>query len=198
MNYLVVGLGNIGAEYANTRHNMGFMVLDAWAQASNILFESGRYGSTATISFKGRKFTLLKPSTYMNLSGKAVRYWMNELKIPLENLLVLSDDLNIPFGTLRLRKNGSAGGHNGLTNINELIGTQEYARIRLGIGNEFGRGQQVGYVLGELNKEEQEQMPDICKRTIEGIKAWATIGPDRAMNIVNTKPKAEHKTDPKA
>ena len=191
MNYLIVGLGNIGVEYANTRHNMGFMVLDAWAQASNILFESGRYGSTATISFKGRKFTLLKPSTYMNLSGKAVRYWMNELKIPLENLLVLSDDLNIPFGTLRLRKNGSAGGHNGLTNINELIGTQDYARIRLGIGNEFGRGQQVGYVLGELSKEEQEQMPEICKRTIEGIKAWATIGADRAMNVVNTKPKAD-------
>ena len=193
MNYLIVGLGNIGVEYANTRHNMGFMVLDAWAQASNILFESGRYGSTATISFKGRKFTLLKPSTYMNLSGKAVRYWMNELKIPLENLLVLSDDLNIPFGTLRLRKNGSAGGHNGLTNINELIGTQEYARIRLGIGNEFGRGQQVDYVLGELSKEEKEQMPEICKRTIEGIKAWATIGADRAMNVVNTKPKVENK-----
>ena len=193
MNYLIVGLGNIGVEYANTRHNMGFMVLDAWAQASNILFESGRYGSTATISFKGRKFTLLKPSTYMNLSGKAVRYWMNELKIPLENLLILSDDLNIPFGTLRLRKNGSAGGHNGLTNINELLGTQDYARIRLGIGNDFGRGQQVGYVLGELSKEEAEQMPEICKRTIEGIKAWATIGADRAMNVVNTKPKAENK-----
>ena len=193
MNYLIVGLGNIGVEYANTRHNMGFMVLDAWAQASNILFESGRYGSTATVSFKGRKFTLLKPSTYMNLSGKAVRYWMNELKIPLENLLVLSDDLNIPFGTLRLRKNGSAGGHNGLTNINELLGTQDYARIRLGIGNDFGRGQQIGYVLGELSKEEQEQMPDICKRTIEGIKAWATIGADRAMNVVNTRPKAENK-----
>ena len=191
MNYLIVGLGNIGVEYANTRHNMGFMVLDAWAQASNILFESGRYGSTATVPFKGRKFILLKPSTYMNLSGKAVRYWMNELKIPLENLLVLSDDLNIPFGTLRLRKNGSAGGHNGLTNINELIGTQDYARIRLGIGNEFGRGQQVDYVLGQLSKEESEQMPEICKRTIEGIKAWATIGADRAMNIVNTKPKAD-------
>ena len=193
MNYLIVGLGNIGVEYANTRHNMGFMVLDAWAQASNILFESGRYGSIATISFKGRKFTLLKPSTYMNLSGKAVRYWMNELKIPVENLLVLSDDLNIPFGALRLRKNGSAGGHNGLTNINELIGTQDYARIRLGIGNDFGRGQQIGYVLGELNKEEQEQMPDICKRAIEGIKAWATIGADRAMNVVNTRPKPEPK-----
>ncbi len=189
MNYLVVGLGNIGAEYANTRHNMGFMVLDAWAQASNTVFESGRYGSTATVSFKGRKFTLLKPSTYMNLSGKAVRYWMNELKIQPENLLVISDDLNIPFGTLRLRKNGSAGGHNGLTNITELIGTQEYARIRVGIGNDFGRGQQVGFVLGELSGEEKADMPEICKRVIDGIKAWATVGADRAMNAVNTKPK---------
>ncbi|MDE6147194.1 MAG: aminoacyl-tRNA hydrolase [Bacteroidales bacterium] len=189
MNYLVVGLGNIGAEYAETRHNMGFMVLDAWAQASNIVFESGRYGSTASVSFKGRKFILLKPSTYMNLSGKAVRYWMNELKITAENLIVISDDLNIPFGTLRLRKNGSAGGHNGLSNINELIGTQEYARIRVGIGNDFGRGQQVGYVLGKLNAEEMEQMKEICSRAIDGVKAWATIGPDRAMNQVNTKSK---------
>ena len=191
MNYLVVGLGNIGAEYANTRHNMGFMVLDAWAQASNILFESGRYGYMATVSFKGRKFHLLKPSTYMNLSGKAVRYWMNELKIPVENLIVISDDLNIPFGTLRLRKNGSAGGHNGLTNINEMIGTQDYARIRVGIGNSFGRGQQVNYVLGELSKEELLDMEEISKRVIDGVKAWATIGADRAMNIVNTKPKNE-------
>ena len=193
MNYLIVGLGNIGAEYANTRHNMGFMVLDAWAQASNILFESGRYGYMATVSFKGRKFHLLKPSTYMNLSGKAVRYWMNELKIPVENLIVISDDLNIPFGTLRLRKNGSAGGHNGLTNINEMIGTQEYARIRVGIGNGFGRGQQVNYVLGELSKEELLDMEDISKRVIDGVKAWATIGVDRAMNTVNTKPKNEQK-----
>ena len=191
MNYLIVGLGNIGVEYVNTRHNMGFMVLDAWAQASNILFVSGRYGYTATISFKGRKFTLLKPSTYMNLSGKAVRYWMNELKIPLENLLVISDDLNIPFGTVRLRKNGSAGGHNGLTNINELLGTQDYARIRMGIGNDFGRGQQVNYVLGELSDEERELMPELCKKVIEGIKAFATIGPDRAMNVLNVKPKKE-------
>ena len=189
MNYLIVGLGNIGVEYANTRHNMGFMVLDAWAQASNILFESGRYGYTATVSFKGRKFTLLKPSTYMNLSGKAVRYWMNELKIPLENLLVISDDLNIPFGTIRLRKNGSAGGHNGLTNINELLGTQDYARIRMGIGNDFGRGHQVDYVLGELSDEEREMMPELCKKVIEGIKAFATIGPDRAMNVLNVRAK---------
>ena len=191
MNYLIVGLGNIGVEYANTRHNIGFMVLDAWAQASNIVFESGRYGSTATISFKGRKFHLLKPSTYMNLSGKAVRYWMNELKVPVENILVITDDLNIPFGTLRLRKNGSAGGHNGLTNITELIGTQDYARIRVGIGNDYGRGQQVDFVLGTLNDEEKEQMPDICKRVIEGVKAFATIGPDRAMNVVNTRPKKD-------
>ena len=189
MNYLIVGLGNIGVEYANTRHNIGFMVLDAWAQASNIVFESGRYGSTTTVSFKGRKFTLLKPSTYMNLSGKAVRYWMNELKIQPENLLVISDDLNIPFGTLRLRKNGSAGGHNGLTNISELLGTQDYARIRVGIGNEFGRGQQVGYVLGEFNEDERNEIPEICKRVIDGVKAWATVGADRAMNVVNTKPK---------
>ena len=196
MNYLVVGLGNIGAEYANTRHNMGFMVLDAWAQASNIVFESGRYGSTAVVSFKGRKFYLLKPSTYMNLSGKAVRYWMNELKIQPENLMVISDDLNIPFGTLRLRKNGSAGGHNGLTNINELIGTQEYARIRVGIGNEFGRGQQVDYVLGALSSEEMEEMKDVSKRVIEGVKAWATIGADRAMNVVNSRPK-KNQDEPK-
>ena len=195
MNYLIVGLGNIGVEYANTRHNMGFMVLDAWAQASNIVFESGRYGSTATVSFKGRKFTLLKPSTYMNLSGKAVRYWMNELKIQPENLLVISDDLNIPFGTLRLRKNGSAGGHNGLTNITELIGTQEYARIRVGIGNDFGRGQQVGYVLGELSADEKAEMADISKRVIDGVKAWATVGPDRAMNVINTRPKPQPKED---
>ena len=191
MNYLIAGLGNIGQEYSDTRHNAGFMVLDAWAQASNIVFESGRYGSTASISFKGRKFYLLKPSTYMNLSGKAVRYWMNELDIPLENLMVISDDLNLPFGTLRLRKGGSAGGHNGLTNINELIGTQDYARIRVGIGNDFGRGHQVDFVLGELSDEQKKQMEEISKRAIEGIKAWALMGADRAMNIVNTRPKSE-------
>ena len=190
MNFLIAGLGNIGAEYADTRHNIGFKVLDAFAKASGTSFISGRYGSTCTVSVRGHKLILLKPSTYMNLSGKAVRYWMNEMKFPVENLLVISDDLNIPFGTLRLRKNGSAGGHNGLTNINELIGTQDYARIRVGIGNEFGRGQQVDYVLGKLSEEEMEQMKDVSKRVIDGVKAWATIGPDRAMNVVNTRPKA--------
>ncbi len=195
MNYLVVGLGNIGAEYANTRHNMGFIVLDAWTQASNIVFKTGRYGDTATISFKGRRFHLLKPSTYMNLSGKAVRYWMNELKIPLENLLIITDDINLPFGTIRMRKNGSAGGHNGLTNITEILGTQEYTRIRIGIGNEFSRGGQVNYVLGELTEEEREEMQEICKKVIGGIKSFGTIGPDRTMNSLNTKPKKEKKEE---
>ncbi|MCR5003784.1 MAG: aminoacyl-tRNA hydrolase [Bacteroidales bacterium] len=187
MNYLIVGLGNIGAEYSSTRHNMGFMVLDAWAQASNVVFHTERYGDVAEVSFKGRKMTLLKPSTYMNLSGNAVRYWLQKLNLPLENLLVICDDLNLPFGTLRMRKNGSAGGHNGLKNIEELIDSQNYARIRMGIGNDFARGGQVDFVIGELSKEEKEQMPEICDKVIEGIKGFVTIGPDRTMNTLNTK-----------
>ena len=133
--YLVVGLGNIGAEYASTRHNMGFMILDAWAQASNVVFSVERYGAVAEISFKGRHFTLLKPSTYMNLSGNAVRYWLQKLNLPLENLIVISDDLNLPFGTLRMRLNGSDGGHNGLENIIWTLESDQRARIRVGIGN---------------------------------------------------------------
>ena len=191
MNYLVAGLGNIGDEYANTRHNMGFMVLDAWAQASNAVFKSGRYGSTCEIDFKGRKFTLLKPSTYMNLSGKAVRYWMNLLNVPEERLVVICDDLNLPFGSTRMRKSGTAGGHNGLKNIEELIGTQNYTRIRLGIGNEFSRGEQIDYVLGELSEEEKSQMDEISSRVISGIKDFATIGADRAMNSINIKKSAK-------
>ena len=194
-NFLVVGLGNIGAEYSGTRHNMGFMVLDAWAKASNAVFQSGRYGSIAEVTFKGRRFTLLKPSTYMNLSGKAVRYWMNELKLPIENLIVISDDLNLPFGTLRMRKNGSAGGHNGLANITEMLGSQDYARIRVGIGNDFRRGGQIDFVLGELSEEEMKAMPEICERAISGIKAFATVGPDRAMNSLNTRPKPASAAD---
>ena len=194
-NFLVAGLGNIGAEYSGTRHNLGFMVLDAWAKASNAVFQSGRYGSTAEVTFKGRRFTLLKPSTYMNLSGKAVRYWMNELKLPIENLIVISDDLNLPFGTLRMRKNGSAGGHNGLANITEMLGSQDYARIRVGIGNDFRRGGQIDFVLGELSEEEMKAMPEICERAISGIKAFATVGPDRAMNSLNTRPKPASAAD---
>ena len=192
MNFLVVGLGNIGSEYANTRHNMGFMVLDAWAQASNAVFTTQRYGDVAEVSFKGRKITLLKPSTYMNLSGNAIRYWMTKLKLPVENLLVICDDLNIPFGTLRMRKKGSDGGHNGLKNIQELLGTQDYARIRVGIGNDFLKGGQVDFVLGKLDEEELKAMPEICAKVIEGAKSFVFCGADRAMNSFNTKPQKQN------
>lgn len=185
MNYLVAGLGNIGSEYENTRHNMGFMVLDAWAQASNVVFGTQRYGDIAELSFKGNRIILLKPSTYMNLSGKAVRYWMQERKIPKENLIVISDDLNLPFGTIRMRKNGSDGGHNGLKNINELLQTQDYARIRLGIGNDFSRGHQVDFVLGKLSPEELALIPQISAKVENGVKTFIGAGVDRAMNATN-------------
>ena len=181
MNYLVAGLGNIGAEYASTRHNMGFMVLDAWAQASNTVFKTERYGDIAEVS-------LLKPSTYMNLSGNAVRYWMDKLKLPLENLIVVCDDLTLPFGTIRMRKNGSDGGHNGLKDIQARLETTQWARIRVGIGNNFARGGQVDYVIGDLSAEEKAAVPGICDRVIEGIRNFSTIGPDRAMNLLNVKP----------
>ena len=191
MNYLVVGLGNIGAEYASTRHNMGFMILDAWAQASNVLFHTDRYGDIAEVSFKGRHFTLLKPSTYMNLSGNAVRYWLQKLNLPLENLIVISDDLNLPFGTIRMRTSGSSGGHNGLENITMILESDQWIRIRIGIGNDFSRGGQVDYVLGGISAEEKEQIPGIADKIISGIKEISTIGPARAMNSLNTRPKPE-------
>lgn len=185
--YLVAGLGNIGAEYAATRHNMGFMVLDAWSQASNICFTTQRYGDVAQVSIKGRGITLLKPSTYMNLSGNAVRYWLQKLEIGPDHLLVICDDLNLPFGTLRMRKKGSDGGHNGLKNIQELIGTQEYTRIRMGIGNDFSRGGQVDFVIGKMDSQQAEKMPELCKRVISGVQDWVVAGADRAMNSFNAK-----------
>ena len=187
MNYLVAGLGNIGAEYASTRHNMGFMVLDAWSEASNTPFSTQRYGDIAEVSFKGRKFYLLKPSTYMNLSGNAVRYWVDKLKLPLENLIVVCDDINLPFGTVRMRKNGSDGGHNGLKDIEYRLGTTNWSRIRIGVGNDFHPGSQVDYVLGQFDEEQKAVIPDICAKVIEGIKNYSTIGPDRAMNFLNTR-----------
>ena len=187
MNYLIVGLGNIGVEYANTRHNMGFMVLDAWAQASNIVFESGRYGYTATVSFKGRKFILLKPSTYMNLSGNAVRYWMQQEKIPLENVLIVVDDLALPFGALRLKPKGSDAGHNGLKHIATTLGTQEYARLRFGIGNDFPRGRQVDFVLGQFSEEDMKSMPDRVAVAVEIIKSFCLAGMAITMNQFNKK-----------
>ena len=195
MEYLVVGLGNIGAEYASTRHNMGFMVLDAWAQASNVLFKTDRYGQVAEVSFKGRWFVLLKPSTYMNLSGNAVRYWMQQLHLPLENLIVISDDINLPFGTLRMRPGGSSGGHNGLEDITQKLESEQWTRIRVGIGNQFSRGQQVDYVLGNLSPEEKEAVPELAARIIQSIKDISTIGVARAMNTLNTRPKALQKAE---
>ena len=195
MEYLVVGLGNIGAEYASTRHNMGFMVLDAWAQASNVLFKTDRYGQVAEVSFKGRWFVLLKPSTYMNLSGNAVRYWMQQLHLPLENLIVISDDINLPFGTLRMRPGGSSGGHNGLEDITQKLESEQWTRIRVGIGNQFSRGHQVDYVLGDLSAEEKEAVPELAARIIQSIKDISTIGVARAMNTLNTRPKALQKAE---
>lgn len=187
MNYLVVGLGNIGFEYVDTRHNIGFSVLDAWAQASNTSFSTKRYGDVAEVRFKGHSFTLLKPSTYMNLSGKAVNYWLQQSKIPVERLLVIVDDMALPVGHLRLRKKGSDGGHNGLANIAQMIGTESYSRLRIGIGSHIGYGSQVDFVLGKWTAEEKAELKPAIEKAIEVIKAFGTIGVDRAMNQYNTK-----------
>ena len=160
MKYLIVGLGNIGDEYHETRHNIGFMVLDALAKASNIVFKDGRYGATASLSIKGRQLILLKPSTYMNLSGNAVRYWMQQEKIPLENVLIVVDDLALPLGSLRLKGKGSDAGHNGLKHIAATLGTQNYARLKFGIGNNFPKGGQIDYVLGHFDEEEGKVLPE--------------------------------------
>ncbi|MDR3180993.1 MAG: aminoacyl-tRNA hydrolase [Prevotellaceae bacterium] len=185
MNYLIVGLGNIGEEYADTRHNIGFMVLDAWAKASNAVFTPQRYAARADIKFKGRTFILIKPSTYMNLSGKAVNYWMQAERIPVENVLVIVDDLALPFGKLRLRPDGSDGGHNGLKHINETLGHQNYARLRMGIGNDFLKGQQIDYVLGVFDESERNALPELLTRAADAIKSFSTIGLERTMNMFN-------------
>ena len=185
--YLVAGLGNIGPEYANTRHNMGFMVLDAWAHASNAVFQTQRYGDLAVLQIKGRSIYLLKPSTYMNLSGNAVRYWLTKLPVTSDRMMVVCDDINLPFGTLRMRKSGSDGGHNGLKHICETLETTDYARIRMGVGHDFQQGGQIDYVLGELSLEEKELMPELCKKVIQGLQDWIFLGIDRAMNALNTK-----------
>ncbi len=186
--YLITGLGNIGPEYALTRHNMGFMVLDAWAKASDTLFSTQRYGDLAEIRIKGRCFYLLKPSTYMNLSGNAVRYWMTKLPVPDENLLVICDDINLPMGTMRLRRGGSDGGHNGLKHIIEQLGRQDFARLRMGVGHDFQQGGQIDYVLGKLTPEELETVEKLSAKAVEGIKTWAFEGAETAMNLLNVKP----------
>ena len=187
MKHLIVGLGNIGDEYAHTRHNIGFRMLDAFAEASNVAFEDRRYGMVARCRVKNAEMVLLKPSTFMNLSGNAVRYWMAEEKIMLENLLVLVDDLNLPFGTIRIRKQGSAGGHNGLRHIEQVLCTPNYARVRFGIGNEYTRGAQINFVLGEWTKEEEQQLPERLAVVREIIPSFCLQGIDRTMNLYNGK-----------
>ncbi|MEZ5105122.1 MAG: aminoacyl-tRNA hydrolase [Draconibacterium sp.] len=187
MKYLIAGLGNIGPEYKNTRHNIGFQILDALAEASNISFNDKRYGFVSEYKYKARTFVLLKPTTYMNLSGRAVHYWLKKENVPLENLLVLVDDLALPFGSIRLKAKGSAGGHNGLDNINQVLGTSDYARLRFGIGDDFHKGFQVDYVLGEWTKEEQKELPENIDYCIEIIKSFGTIGVERTMNFFNKK-----------
>ena len=187
--YLIVGLGNPGHEYADTRHNTGFMILDAFAKASNIVFEDKRYGFIAETSIKGRKLILLKPTTYMNLSGNAVRYWMNKENISLEHLLVIVDDLSLPIGTLRLKGNGSNGGHNGLGNIESVIGTKQYARLRIGIGNDFPKGMQVNWVLGKYTEDEIKELSTTINTAVEAIKSFALAGINITMNEFNKRHK---------
>ena len=192
MKYLIVGLGNIGPEYHETRHNIGFMVVDALAQEAGATFKDGRYGFTTTLSVKGRQLLLLKPSTYMNLSGNAVRYWMQKENIPLENMLIVVDDLALPFGTLRLKGKGSDAGHNGLKHIaatlgTQKLGTQNYARLRFGIGNDFPRGGQVDYVLGHFSDEDWKTMPERLKTACEIVKSFCLAGIDITMNQFNKK-----------
>ena len=182
--YLIVGLGNPGDEYANTRHNTGYMVLDAFAKASNIVFSDKRYGYVAEISLKGRKVFLLKPTTYMNLSGNAVRYWLNKENIDQKRLLVVSDEVALPLGAFRLKANGSNGGHNGLGHIQQLIG-QDYARLRMGIGNDFPKGMQIDWVLGHYSEEQQKILQPAIDTAVEIIKSFVLAGIDITMNQFN-------------
>ena len=187
MKFLIVGLGNIGSEYAHTRHNIGFDTLDAFAEASNVVFEDKRYGAIATAKVKGHQLILLKPSTYMNLSGNAVRYWMQQENIPLEQVLVIVDDLALPFGALRLKGKGSDAGHNGLKNIQELVGTQNYARLRFGIGNDFHPGGQVDYVLGKFSPEQEVEKTKRIAIACDIIKSFCLAGLNITMNQYNNK-----------
>lgn len=189
MKYLIVGLGNPGDEYQGTRHNIGWTVLDAFAKASNIVFEDKRYGFVAHTSVKNAQLVLLKPTTYMNLSGNAVRYWMNKENIPGENLLVVVDDLSLPVGTMRLKGQGSAGGHNGLRHIEQILCSQAYARLRIGIGNGFPHGGQIDFVLGRFDAEDQAVLDELLPTTAEIIKSFCLSGLDFTMNHFNNKVK---------
>jgi len=185
--YLIVGLGNIGEQYQNTRHNIGFRILDFLAKKESLSFEMRKLGAVAIYKFKGRQFVLLKPSTYMNLSGKAVRYWLDKEKIPLENLLIITDDINLPFGTIRLKTKGSDGGHNGLKDIQDKLQTVNYNRFRFGISDSFSKGRQVDYVLSEWTEEESKSLPERLEKSVELIKSFGTAGITNTMNAYNGK-----------
>lgn len=185
MKYLIIGLGNPGAEYELTRHNIGFLILDRFAEKEKAKFTTQRLADKTEVKFKGRQLHLIKPNTFMNLSGKAVNYWINELKIPRENVLVLVDDLALPFGSLRLRGKGSAAGHNGLTNIEETLGTQQYSRLRFGIGNNFSKGGQVDFVLSSFSGDEFKAIVPLMDKAIEMVQSFATAGLERTMSGFN-------------
>lgn len=185
--YLIVGLGNIGEKYADTRHNIGFKVLDAFAEQENLIFETQKLGDLAAFKLKGKTLIFLKPSTYMNLSGKSVLYWLTKEKIPLENLLVITDDLNLPFGNIRLKTKGSDGGHNGLKDIQETLQTTNYNRFRFGISDSFSKGRQVDYVLGEWSTEESEKLKERLDTSVKLIKSFVLEGINIAMNKYNGK-----------
>ncbi|MBR6374697.1 MAG: aminoacyl-tRNA hydrolase [Alloprevotella sp.] len=187
MLHLIACLGNIGAEYAQTRHNIGFHIADELARAAGKTFEDKRYGFVCRIRVKNQELLVLKPSTYMNLSGNAVRYWLQKENIPVERLLVVADDLSLPFGTLRMKPGGSEAGHNGLKSISQQLSTQKYARLRFGIGNDYQRGGQIDFVLGEFSEEELSRMDERVKKAAEAVKAFALSGIDFAMNHYNGK-----------
>lgn len=183
--YLIVGLGNIGSEYSRTRHNIGFQILDHLAKKESLSFETQKLGDVTIYKFKGRQFILLKPNTYMNLSGKAILYWLNKENVPLENLLIITDDLNLPFGTIRLKTKGSDGGHNGLKDTQDKLQTTNYNRFRFGISDAFGKGRQVDYVLGEWTDEEDSKLSERLDKSVELIKSFGTAGINITMNTFN-------------
>jgi PTH1 family peptidyl-tRNA hydrolase len=187
MKYLIIGLGNPGETYAETRHNIGFKVLDAFTEASDIFFEHARYADVAKVKYKGKTFVLVKPMTFMNLSGKAVDYWMKKEHVELDKTLIIVDDLALSFGTIRLKDNGGDGGHNGLKDIIEVLGHQNFNRLRFGIGNNFSRGRQVDFVLDRWSEEESKLLPERLGKMIGAVKNFATIGMERTMNFFNSK-----------
>lgn len=185
--FLIIGLGNIGEDYINTRHNIGFKILDFFASKESLTFKTERLGDRTEYKLKGRTFIFIKPNTYMNLSGKAVKYWMEKEKIKLENILVITDDLNLPFGTLRVKTKGSDGGHNGLKDIQDKLNTTKYSRFRFGISNSFSKGRQVDYVLGQWNEEETFKLNERLEKSIEIIKSFGLSGVSNTMNTYNGK-----------